>query len=64
MRTSELKALLKVVQTIGAEEYPDLSPDFLEAIVNAEEANPEDDASAVQEIEQALQSLLSRKRAR
>ncbi len=64
MRTSELKALLKTVQSIRAEKYPELSSEFLEAVVNAEEANADDDASAIREIELALQNVLSRKRTR
>ena len=64
MRTSELKALLKAVQTIGAERYPDLDPAFLEAVVTVEHENADDKTAAIREIEVALQALLSKKGAR
>jgi hypothetical protein len=64
MRTSEIKALLKAVKTIGTERYPDLDQGFLEAVVTAEHENPDDKTAAIREIEKALQALLSNKGSR
>jgi hypothetical protein len=64
MRTSEIKALLKTVKSIGGERYPDLDPAFLEAVVTAEHENPDDKTAALRDIEVALQKLLSRKGSR
>lgn len=64
MKTSELKALLKTVRTIAAEKHPDLDADFLEAVVAAEQENPDDQPAAQREIELALEKTLSRRRAR
>lgn len=64
MKTSELKALLKTVKMIGSEKHSDLDPDFLEAVVSAEQDNLEDAAAAMKEIEVALEKVISRKRTR
>ena len=37
---------------------------FLEAVVRAEQENPDDGAAALQDIEEALQASLGRKRSR
>jgi hypothetical protein len=64
MKTSEIKTLLKTVKVIGAEKHPDLDADFLEAVVNAEQQNPDDDLAAQRGIELALEKVLSKKRVR
>jgi|HigsolmetaAR202D_1030399.scaffolds.fasta_scaffold01122_13 hypothetical protein len=58
MRTTDLSDLLKAVESIRSEMHPDLSRSFLEAVVAAEEANPEDDDGAMKAIEAALNAAL------
>lgn len=64
MRTTELKDLLKTVKAMAAERHPDVDVGFLEAVVRAEQENPDDGAAALQDIEEALQASLGRKRYR
>lgn len=61
MRTTDLKDLLKTVEQLRAELHPDLDATFLEAVVRAEEENPEDDAEAVRVIQAALKAALTAK---
>lgn len=61
MRTTDLKDLLKTVEQLRAELHPDLDAKFLEAVVRAEEENPEDDAEAVRVIQAALKAALTAK---
>jgi hypothetical protein len=63
MATTDLTDLMKTVALLRAELHPDLDATFLEAVVRAEEANPEDDAEAVRAIEMALNAVLAVKRA-
>lgn len=58
MQKTDLKDLLRTVESIRSEKYPDLDPDFLAAVVKAEDENPEDDAEATRGIEAALNSAL------
>lgn len=58
MRTTDLKDLTKTVEILRAELHPDLDAGFLEAVVRAEEENPEDDAEALRAIQTALKAVL------
>ena len=58
MRTTDLADLLKAVESIRAEMHPELDRGFLEAVIEAEEANPEDDVEAIRAIEAALSTAL------
>jgi hypothetical protein len=60
MRTTDLRDLMKTVETMRAERYPDLDAGFLEAVVQAEEESPEDDGEAMRSIQAALNALLER----
>lgn len=57
MSTNDLADLLEVVERLRKELHPDLDSRFLEAVVRAEEANP-DDSDAVKAIQQKLESFL------
>jgi hypothetical protein len=61
MRTTDLKDLMKTVELLRTELHPDLDAAFLEAVVRAEEENPEDDAEAVRAIQVALKTVLTAK---
>ena len=61
MRTTELKDLMDTVERIRHEIHPDLDGRFLEAVVRAEEANPEDDTEALRAIQAALKVALEAK---
>lgn len=58
MRTTELKDILKTIEAIRAQDYPELDKSFLEAVVIAEDENPDDEGEAIRSIESALQSVL------
>jgi hypothetical protein len=60
MRTTDLQDLMSTVDVIRGEMHSDLDAHFLEAVVRAEEENPDNDAEAVRAIERALASLLER----
>lgn len=61
MRANDLKDLMKTVQLLRKDLHPDLDGDFLEAVVRAEEGNPEDDVEAVRAIQIALKTVLATK---
>lgn len=61
MQTNDLQDLLETVEQLRAEIHPDLDAKFLEAVVHAEEENPEDDAEAVRAIQAALKAELESK---
>ncbi len=61
MRTTDLKDLLATVEKLRADLYPDVAARFLEAVVRAEEENPEDDAEAVRAIQAAVKAVLAAK---
>ena len=61
MRTTDLKDLIKTVDLLRSEIHPDLDARFLDAVVRAEEENPEDDAEAVRAIQAALRTVLATK---
>jgi hypothetical protein len=58
MRTTDLGELTATVELLRTELYPDLDAKFLEAVVYAEEKNPEDDEEALRAIETALKAVL------
>ena len=58
MPKSELEDLLATVEALRLELHPKLDGVFLQAVVRAEEENPEDDALASQAIERALKKSL------
>lgn len=58
MRTTDLEELTKTVERIRQERHPDLDAGFLEAVVRAEEENPEDDNAALRAIQAALKAVL------
>jgi len=64
MATTDLKDLLKTVETLRKQLHPDLDPKFLEAVIRAEGENPEDDTEALQSIERALKGVLRSKGSR
>ncbi len=59
MRTTDLHDLLATVERVRADCHPELDAGFLEAVVQAEQAFPEDDSSAMQAIEEALNRYLA-----
>ena len=59
MQTTDLKDLINTVEILRAELHPDLDASFLEAVVRAEEENPEDDTEAVRAIQTALKVALT-----
>jgi len=61
MRTTDLKDLTNTVEKIRTDLHPDLDAAFVEAVVQAEEQNPEDDAEALRAIQVALKTALTEK---
>ena len=61
MRTTDLKDLLSTVEALREELHSDLDPSFVEAVVRAEEQNPEDDAEALRAVRAALTVALAAK---
>jgi hypothetical protein len=59
MRTTDLLDLLETVERIRDQLHPGLSTRFLKAVVEAEDRFPEDDASALNLIESALDEYLA-----
>jgi hypothetical protein len=58
MKTSDLAELIGVVQAIRVQRSPHLSAEFLQAVIDAEERNPEDDDEALRAIGRALEAAL------
>jgi hypothetical protein len=58
MRTTDLKDLIETVDLIRSELHPQLDARFLDAVIRAEEENPEDDAEALRAIQTALKAAL------
>jgi hypothetical protein len=61
MRTNDLKDLLTTVEALREELHPDLDASFVEAVVRAEEQNPEDDDEALRAVRAALTVALAAK---
>jgi hypothetical protein len=61
MRTTDLKDLLTTVEALREELHPDLDTSFIEAVVRAEEQNPEDDDEALRAVRAALTVALAAK---
>ena len=59
MRTTDLKELAEAVERIRQKQHPDLDAAFLNAVIRAEDENPEDDAAALRAIQAALKTLLT-----
>lgn len=59
MSTTELQSLLSTVETIRQTLAPTLSAELLQAIVEAEEGNPEDDVAAMRAIDRAVKTYLT-----
>lgn len=60
MRTIDSSELMNAVETARLELHSELDPEFLRAVVKAEEENPEDDAAALRAIRQALAVAIER----
>jgi len=58
MRTTDLKDLTNTVEQLRKALHADLDAGFVEAVVRAEEQNPEDDAEALRTIQAALKAVL------
>jgi hypothetical protein len=61
MRTTDLRDLLSTVEALRLELHPDLDASFIEAVVRAEEQNPEDDAEASRSVQAAVAAALAAK---
>jgi len=61
MQTSDLKDLKNTVEIMRTDIHTDLDAGFLEAVVRAEEDNPEDDPAAIRAIQAALRTVLAEK---
>ncbi len=61
MKTTDIASLLRAVESIRAARHPDLDVEFVRAVLEAEEANPDDDGEALRAIRQALNTMVSRK---
>ena len=59
MSTAELSEILQTVESLRLEMQPHLPKGFLEAIVMAEEANPEDDVRAIAAIRAEVEAILA-----
>jgi hypothetical protein len=60
MRTIDSSELMSAVETARLELHSELDPDFLRAVVKAEEENPEDDSAAMRAIHHALAVAIER----
>lgn len=61
MRKTDLKDLTNTVENLRKELHPDLDAAFVEAVVHAEEQNPEDNTEALRAIQVALKTALTQK---
>jgi protein-disulfide isomerase-like protein with CxxC motif len=59
MQTTDLHDLRAAVERIRKTQHPDLDSEFLDAVILAEDANPEDDAAAIRAIQAALKVVIS-----
>ena len=59
MRAADLKDLTNTVENLRKDPHPDLDAAFVEAVVQAEEQNPEDDTEALRAIQVALKTALT-----
>jgi hypothetical protein len=57
MKTNDITHMLDTVEEIRSRDYPDLDPGFLQAVVYAEERNP-DEQDAIRAIQLALKEAL------
>jgi hypothetical protein len=61
--TDELQHLYDTVENVRAEATQTLDPQLLKAVIEAEEAHPDDDAAALAAIETAVRAVLDREAA-
>ncbi len=61
MPTTNLDALITTVERLRVRLHPDLDAALLEAVVHAEEQNPDDDTEALRDIQTALTRVLDAK---
>jgi hypothetical protein len=61
MAKNELKELQDVVEKLRASRFAQIDPVFVKDVLKAEQENPDDEAQALQGIENALKKMLSRK---
>lgn len=59
MKTTDLSDLLATIEAVRSEMHPELSPEFLISVVEAEQAHLDDEPQALKEIRSALDALLS-----
>jgi hypothetical protein len=64
MKKTDLRDILQAVEQTRQERCRDLSAEFVEAVIRAEEANPEDDETAMKTIEAALNATLAKQEKR
>ncbi len=64
MRKTDLANLRQTVARMRSELHPDLDAAFVDAVITAEDENPEDDQEAVRQIQVALQAALARRGSR
>jgi hypothetical protein len=64
MKKTDLRDILQAVEQTRQERCHDLSAEFVEAVIRAEEANPEDDETAMKTIEAALNATLAKQEKR
>ncbi|NPU64717.1 hypothetical protein HL667_06900 [Bradyrhizobium sp. 83012] len=57
-RTTDLGELAAVVEQLRSELHPEINSDFLAAVIQAEEQNPDDDEGALRAIQAALRVAL------
>jgi hypothetical protein len=58
MKTSDLDALLAVVEAARAELHPDLNADFLREVVLIEQRSTDDEAGALSALRKLVESTL------
>ena len=64
MRKNDLANLRQTVERLRNELHPDLDAVFVDAVITAEDQNPEDDQEAVRQIQAALQAAVARRGSR
>lgn len=60
MRKTDLEDIRAVIHRVQADRFPHLDAQFLDAVLDAEAATPEDDAGALQAIRGAVGAALAK----
>ena len=60
MRKTDLEDIRAVVQRVQSDRFPHLDPQFIDAVLDAEAAAPEDDGGALQAIRGAVDAALAK----